>query len=132
MRKAIDREVSAIDGQDLIESGIVVHDGKHSRVDIRERLIDVLGQYVSRPLVSTTTEWAHIKQFWDTVHQFKDAQCNAGVLSRTNSAIVSELRKCLAHDQVRDCDPRALHPSREDVLRGPGMMPVASVDCRDQ
>src|SRR5207245_3493488 len=53
--ETIDREVSAIDSQDLIESGIVVHDGKHDRVDVRERLIDVLGQYVSSMSVGTST-----------------------------------------------------------------------------
>jgi hypothetical protein len=61
MGEAIGREVSAIDSQDLIDRGIVVHGGKHDRIDIGKRLIDVLGEYVFRPSMGTSTRWAHLK-----------------------------------------------------------------------
>jgi len=33
----IDREVSAVNSQDLIKGGIVVYEGKYDGVDVRER-----------------------------------------------------------------------------------------------
>jgi hypothetical protein len=47
MGESIDREVSAIDGQDPIDRRIVVHEGKDDGIDEGERLIDVLRQDVA-------------------------------------------------------------------------------------
>ncbi len=132
MGKAINREVSTIDSQDLIESGVVVHGSKHHRVDVGERLIDVLAEYVASPSMGTATSCPHLKHVGCAIHQLEDCERDARVLARTYSSVVSELRKCFAHDNVRHRDLVALSASCEDVTRCPGMMPVASIDSRDE
>ena len=96
MGEAIGREVAPIDSEDLIEGGIVVHGGKHDRVDAGERLVDVVGEYFSSPSMGASASWAYLKQFGGTVHQPEDGQRDPRVPARTHSSVVSELGKCLA------------------------------------
>jgi hypothetical protein len=132
MGEAINGEIPTIDSQDLIESGIVVYVAKHHRVDVGERLIDVLGQYFSSPSIGSWTSRAHLEQVGRSVDQLEDCQRDARVLARTNASVVSELGKCFPHDYVRHRNLGALLTSGEDVARGPGMMAVASIDCRNE
>jgi hypothetical protein len=53
--ESVNREIPAIDRQDLVDSRISVDDGEDNRVDKRERLINVLGKYVSGLLVGPLT-----------------------------------------------------------------------------
>ena len=73
MGEAIDGEVSAIDRQDLIDTRIVVHGGKHDRVDMGERLINLLREYLPSPLMGTSTRRAHLKQVGGAVQQLEDS-----------------------------------------------------------
>jgi hypothetical protein len=70
--ESVDREIPAIDRQDLADSRISVDDGEDHRVNIRERLISVLGKYVSGLLVSPLTRGPHLKQFRRVVNQSED------------------------------------------------------------
>ena len=130
MGEAVDGKVPTIDGQDLMDSGIVVHSGKHDRVDIGERLIDILHEYVFSPSMAASARRPHLKQVGATVQELEDRQRDAWVLAQTNSSVVAELCKRLADDNLRHNDFRPLLASGEHVMRCPGMMPVAAVDCR--
>ena len=68
MSESIDREVSSIDGQDLIDGRIVVHDGKHDSVDKGERLIGVLRQYVPGLTICTPNSRADLKEVRGVVY----------------------------------------------------------------
>jgi len=96
--ESVDREIPAIDRQDLVDRRISVDDGEDNRVHIRERLISVLGKYVSGLLVGALTRWPHLKQFRRVVNQSEDRQGDAGILPRTHPLVVSKLCKGLADD----------------------------------
>jgi len=72
VRESINREISAVDSEDLLDSRIGVDRGEDDRVDIRKRLIRVLGQYLSGPLVSSVIRLPHLKQLRRVVDQPED------------------------------------------------------------
>lgn len=132
MGESIDREVSAIDGQDPIDARVVVHDGKHDRIDEGERLIDILRQYVAGLTIRTPTRRPHLKEVSGLVYQPEDAQRNARVFPRTDSSVVPELGICLADNDIGDSNLRTSLPCFEDVARCPSMVAVPTIDCRDK
>lgn len=68
MGESIDREVSAINGQDPIDGRIVVYEGKDDCIDEGERLIDVLRQDVAGLTIRAPTRRAHFKEVRGFVH----------------------------------------------------------------
>ena len=96
--ESVDREIPAIDRQDLVDGRISVDDGEDNRVDKRERLVYVLGKYVSGLLVGPLPGWPHLEQFRRFVNQPEDCQGDTGVLPRTHPSVVSKLCKGLAND----------------------------------
>lgn len=72
MSESVNREISAVDSQDLLDRRIGVDDAKNDRVDIRERLIDVLGKNGSGFLVTPLTGWSHLKQLRSVIDQPED------------------------------------------------------------
>lgn len=69
--ESINREIPAIDSQDLLDSRIGIDDDGHYSVDVRERLISVLGQYVPGPLVGSPTRLPDLKQSRGVIDQPK-------------------------------------------------------------
>jgi hypothetical protein len=130
--ESVDREIPAIDRQDLVDSRISVDDGEDNRVHKRERLINVLGKYGSGLLVGPLTRWPHLKHFRRVVNQPEDRQGDTGVLPRTHPSVVSKLGKGLANDEIRNCDLRLLSPSGDNLACCPGMKSVPSIDCCNQ
>jgi hypothetical protein len=82
----------------LVDSRISVDDGEDDRVDVRKRLINGLGKYVSGLLIGSLTRWPHLEQFRRVVNQSEDRQGDAGILPRTQPSVLSKLCKGLANN----------------------------------
>jgi len=132
MGESKDREISSIDRQDLIDGRIVVHDGEHDSVDEGERLVDVLRQDVPGLTIRALNSRADLKEVRGFVDEPEDTQRNVRVFPRANSSVVSELRKCLAYDDIGDRDFRTALPCSKDVAGCPGMVAVSAIDGRDE
>jgi hypothetical protein len=128
MAESVRREIPAIHGQNLPDVQIVVDDGEKHGVDVRERLIAVLGKNVSCSRVHCASDSSHLKEIRVRIDQREDRQRNTRVFPRANAAVVAELRKRFSDDEVRHYDSCAPLSSGKEKTSGPGMMQVASVD----